>query len=185
MSSFLPSFMKRSSGSEPSETTPLNSEKDAEAAAGAEPAAEDDMMQAVQGAAGEAHPMLAQVVQACYAPCVGVAILLLVAFIIFTLATLVMTAHVLASDCAIWGIWPYTLVVVAILLLDPIVEYSVQCALVIVDTIYSLGGDGPLKRRSNNVTTRLSLYLNLCRTLINSALAIWGLVIWTNLRCSS
>ena len=199
MSSFLPSFMKRSSA-EPAETTPLKTETDAEAmekgsaeamekgsapTAAAEPNAErkaelDIERVFLQGAAHDTHPILGQVLQTC----AGLGICLLVALIICTIATLVMTAHVLLSDCAVWGVWQYTLVAVVILLLDPIVEYGVQKALSCWDSIFSMGGDKH-KRDSNILFTRLALYLNLCRTLVNAVLVIWGLVVWTNLRYSS
>jgi len=190
MSLYLPSFLTRAAA--PSETTPLvDSEQDDTAAeegntreekeeAPPEKGDVEAFVEFVQTRQGFARCPIYALMFCLYSP-----ILLAAAFVIWTIITLLTTFHVLLSQCAEASpIWVYLISVLAFLVLETISSlcwHFYMCCFGFLHAALATQEDcdknEAWQRRSNAQVRTLD-------ALVHVLLSIWGVVIWTNLRCS-
>ena len=128
---------------------------------------------------------------------IGIVCIVFAVFAIGTIYTLVVTARVLETDCS--AVWAFTLTAVALLIVEPILRHIYLCAMSIVEAIAGVTGGlvdaffggvatgekfaTGMMRAAAIETSRRTLILFVCASLVHVGLTIWGLFISTNLRC--
>jgi len=198
MSRYLPSFLKRAAA--PSETTPLVQQDDTAAEEGNIRAdrdgKEDEKEDETPPEQGDIHAFgdFVQTRQAvtiipgaglALQLCLGVLILLAAAFVIWTIITLCTTSHVLSSPCAEASpIWAYLISALAFLLLEPIFSLVWDGVIWFLEMFHILFGRTDQNQKSDEFLWRTKAQFKTWDALAHVLLSIWGLVIWTNLRCS-
>ena len=199
MSRYLPSFLKRAAA--PSETTPLVQQDDAAAEEGNIRAdrdgKEDEKEDETPPEQGDIHAFgdfvrtrqavtMIPGAELALQLCLGVLILLAAAFVIWTIITLCTTSHVLSSPCAKASpIWAYLISALAFLLLEPIFSHVWDGVIGCLGILFNLcGRTAEQIKKNDEFLWRAKAQFKTCDALAHVLLSIWGLVIWTNLRCS-